>query len=66
MYQIVDEMFRLEGNGRYRSYGVLSSGGLRIGDITVDLAAMEGFVKKLNRFEASELHLTDLVLDFIG
>lgn len=66
MFQIVDGDYVLEGAGDYHSYGLVTPFGLRIEDITLDLTALQQFVRTLNRLGASELHILDMVLDFIG
>lgn len=66
MYRIVDGDFLLEEMGAYHSYGIITPNGLRIEDITLDQNALRQFVEALNRLEASELHIMDMVTDFIG
>lgn len=66
MYQIEEGIFYLDGVGEYRSHGILSPGGLCINDITTNRAKLEQFVGTLNRLGASQLHLLDMVIDFIG
>lgn len=66
MFQIVDGDYVLIEVGPYRSYGLITPGGFRIEDITLDLSALRQFVQALNRLGASELHIMDMVLDFIG
>lgn len=66
MFQIVDGDYVLEDVGPYHSYGLVTPFGLRIEDITIDYDALREFVNALNCYRASELHILDMVLDFIG
>lgn len=66
MYRIVDGDFLLEEIGAYHSYGIITPMGLRIEDITLDLNALQQLVEAVNRLEVSELHIMDVVMDFIG
>ncbi len=65
MYQVTDGAFHLEGVGRYHSCGLKLPSGVMITDITMERSSLNEFAECLNRLEASEIHIWELVDDFL-
>lgn len=65
MWTINEKQYINEDGISYTGYGV-TSGECRIEDITPSLAAITRFVDVLNRFEASQVHIYELVDDFLA
>ena len=64
MYKTFESTVEIEGEV-YKTYGLSSDGGIIIEDVTTDSERMEGFIEKLNRCEASAIHIKDLIYDFL-
>lgn len=65
MYQIIDGEFTLEGKP-YRSYGIKTPSGLHAGDLSPDREKVVRFLTLLNQLDASEIHLAELIEDFLA
>ncbi len=68
MYEVVPEIHSGEeyGLGVYQTYALRAPSGYVVHDITTYARRLEGFASRLNRFHASEIHLLDLIYDFIA
>lgn len=64
-YSIISE--QLQQNGiPYTAYGISSSDGTVIHDITTEGIRLARFVNKLNRLDLSPVHLMDAVENFLA
>lgn len=64
-YAIISEELDTEGVP-YTAYGISSSDGTVIRDVTTDGVRLAGFVSRLNRLKLSPVHLKDAVENFIA
>lgn len=65
MWTITEKKYTNEDGVSYTGYGV-SSGECIVEDITPSLPAIKRFVEALNRFEASQVHIDELVENFLA
>ncbi len=65
MWTITEKKYTNEEGISYTGYGV-SSGECTVDDITSSLPAIKRFVEALNRYEASQVHIEELVEDFLA
>lgn len=71
IYQVIREELQTVEIGTYTAYGIGAVGEegqvlAHIHDISTERTAVEVLAEKLNRLEASVLHLTEIVLDYIA
>lgn len=64
-YSIISEQLQQDGFP-YTSYGISSSDGTIIHDITTEGIRLARFVSKLNRLDLSPVHLADAVENFLA
>lgn len=64
-YTIISEDLKAEGVS-YTAYGITSSDGTTIHDITTQGIRLARFVDKLNKFDLSPAHLYDAVENFLA
>lgn len=65
MWSITEKHYTNEDGISYTGYGV-AFGECRIEDITPSLSAITRFVEELNRYEASQVHIGELVENFLA
>lgn len=65
MFTIVSEKQCVEGVGEVHVYGIQTSGGVVVRDISVDKGKVDGLIQALNTSGVSEIHLLDIVADFL-
>lgn len=65
MWKMTEKTFTTEDGESLTGYGV-TSGECTIDDITPDQAAILRFIDALNRYDASPLHIYDLVENFLA
>lgn len=52
-------------NGKYSAYGVELDGKILLNDITCDKTFADEIVEKLNKFQASPIHISEIVENMI-
>lgn len=65
MWKITSTRTTADDGTEITTYGV-SAGSTVINDISADRQKIENFVRRLNRYGASEIHAYELVEDFLG
>ncbi|MGN1339971.1 MAG: hypothetical protein ACI4WS_06730 [Oscillospiraceae bacterium] len=65
MWTINEKQYINEDGVKYTGYGV-TFGEFTIEDITPSLSAITRFVDALNRYEASQVHIEELVENFLA
>lgn len=65
MWTITEKQYTNEDGISYTGYGV-TFGDCVINDITPSLSAITRFVEALNRYEASQAHIGELVENFLA
>lgn len=65
MWTITENQYTSEDGEMYTGYGV-SGGECIVNDITPSLPAITRFVEMLNKYEASQAHIYELVDNFLA
>ncbi len=69
MFEVFVSKIELDEIGSYESFGIraaLDNDVIEISDVSVSKERILLFVEKLNRFDASPIHLYDFIQDAIG
>lgn len=63
-FNIIEKEVEVENN-TYVSYGI-ERGEIRYDDLSINRKKVEKFIDMLNRNNVSDIHISDLIDDFIG
>lgn len=66
MYRTREDTVQSPELGCYRTYNLETESGLLFCDFTTEFVRACAFVRKLNTLDASELHICDLMDDFLA
>lgn len=65
MYKCVEQQNKNEDIGEYTSYGIALDDNIILNDVTSDRKFADSIVEQLNKFQASPVHINEIVEDMI-